>query len=60
MKHIYLEHKVCSVYSSNRKVFILSRVAELLNHKEKLRGCPLLDANKHTHTHIHIYTLRLP
>ena len=36
----------------NWKVFILPRVAELLNHKEKHRGCPLLDANKHTH----IYT----
>ena len=30
------------------QVFILPRVAELLNHKEKQRGCLLLDANKHT------------
>ena len=28
------------------KVFILPRVAELLIHEEKQRGCPLLDANK--------------
>ena len=33
----------------NWKVFILPRVAEWLNHKEKQRGCSLLDANKHTH-----------
>ena len=31
---------------SKRKVFVLPRAAKLLNHKEKQRGCPLLDANK--------------
>ena len=31
------------------KVFILPRVAELLIHKEKQRGCPLLGANRYTH-----------
>ena len=36
------------------KVFVLPRVAELLNHK-KLRGWPLLDANKHIYTY---YTMR--
>ena len=25
---------------------------ENINHKEKQRGCPLLDANKHTHIYI--------
>ena len=30
----------------NCKVFILTRVAELLIHKKKQRGCFLLDANK--------------
>ena len=33
----------------NCKVFILPRVAELLNHKEKQRGSLLLNANKHTY-----------
>ena len=35
------------------KVFILPKVAELLNHKEKQRGCPQVDANKYTHIHIY-------
>ena len=35
------------------KVLILPRVAELLIHKEKQRGCPLLDANKHTLIYIY-------
>ena len=36
----------------NWKVFIVPRVAGLLIHKDKQRGCPLLDANKHTHIYI--------
>ena len=39
--------------SINWKDFVFPRVAELLNHKEKQRSCPLLDANKHTHTRIY-------
>ena len=39
----------------NWKDFVLPRVAELLNHKEKQRSSPLLDVNKHTHTHIHTH-----
>ena len=38
--------------SSNVKVFILPRVAELFIHKEKQRGCPLLGANRYTHIYI--------
>ena len=42
----------------NWNVFILQIVAELLNHKEKQRGCSLLDANKHTHIYIkYIYSI---
>ena len=26
-----------------------------VNHKEKQRGCPLLDGNKHIHIYIYIY-----
>ena len=36
----------------NLKAFILPRVAELFNHKEKQRGCPLLGANRYTHIYI--------
>ena len=39
--YIYLLKEI----NVNWKVFILPRVAELLNHKEKQRGCPLVDAN---------------
>ena len=44
---------------NNWKVLILPRIAELLNHKEKQRGCLLLDANKHTHIYIIFICLRL-
>ena len=51
---------VASAYNTfNWKVFILSRVAELLIHNEKQGACPLLDENKHTHIYdikyIYIY-----
>ena len=37
-------------------MFVLPRVAELLIHEEKQRGCPLLEANKHPHTlNINVY-----
>ena len=40
------------------KVFILPRVAEFLIHKERQRGCPLLDANIHTDIYFkYIYDL---
>ena len=38
--------------TTNLKVFILPRVAELFIHKEKQRGCPLLGANRYTHIYI--------
>ena len=36
------------------KVFILPRVAELLIHKEKQRGCPLLGANRYIGTYLYL------
>ena len=30
----------------------------MLNHKEKQRGCPLVDANKHTYIYIYIDIMR--
>ena len=43
--YLFTYYKSTSMNTSNLKVFILPRVAELFIHKEKQRGCPLLGAN---------------
>ena len=55
MRYILYKYILLAQHTVNRKVFILPRVTELLNHKEKQRGCPLLEAKNTVNVYYYYY-----